>query len=222
MNELIKEDSVLTKGDLRILDDVDEVVNKSVAEGDPRIALRFGSALKRNMQISGVALAKLLWHIQFNWTAFQDDGIDDDFYSVAEAEMGLALETIRKYVRLWDSVFANENIPAEIKQRLLGKPMTTLLLLPALTEEENVDWDKIVDAHSRDELRAYVKELRGQVTSSESAVFITLDVRSGRLTAYKGSNPPVVFGLLNMDKQDNEAVKIAINRIVNNARIKEV
>lgn len=221
MNELI-EDSALTVGDLQILDEVDVIVARSLAEADPRIAMRYGSALKRNMQVSGVALAKLLWNMQDNWHAFEEEGIEDDFYSVIEAEMGLALITIKKYTRLWDSVFANPDIPAPIKQRLLGKPMTSLLLLPALTDEESVDWERVADAQTRDDLRSYVKEIRGSATSSDSAVFITLDVRNGQLKAHMGGDPPIIFGLLNMDRMEEVAAKKAIERIVRNSNIKEV
>lgn len=221
MNELV-EDSALTVGDLQVLDQVDEVIARSLDEEDPRIAIRFGSALKRNMQVSGVALAKLLWNIQSNWKTFENSGIEDDFYSVIEAEMGLALITIKKYTRLWDSIFANPDIPAPIKQRLLGKPMTSLLLLPALTDEADVDWERVADAPTKDDLRSYVKEIRGATTSSESAVFITLDVRTGHLKAYMGGNSPVIFGLLNMDRMEEPAAKKAIERIIRNASIKEV
>ena len=221
MNELV-EDSTLTSGDLQVLDQVDEVMAHSLEEADPRIAIRFGSALKRNMQVSGVALAKLLWNIQDNWHTFEDAGIDDDFYSVVEAEMGLALVTIKKYTRLWDSIFANSEIAEPIKQRLLGKPMTSLLLLPALTDEDGVDWERVADAPTTDDLRSYVKEIRGSATSSDSAVFITLDVRTGQLKAHMGGKPAVVFGLFNMDRMEDPAAKKAIERIIRNSSIKEV
>lgn len=221
MNEIV-EDSALTQGDLDILDEVDEVVIAAVDHADPRMAMKYGSALKRNMQVSGVALAKLLWRIQDSWDVFEESGVEDDFYSVAEAEMGLTLQTIKKYTRMWDSIFANPDIPLPIKQRLLGKPITSLLLLPALTDEQGVDWERVAEAPTRNDLRAYVKEVRGGATSSSTAVFITLDVRTGQLKAHQNGKAPIVFGLFNMDRMEEGAAKTAIERIIRNCSIKEV
>lgn len=216
------EDVYLTYGDKMVFKEVDNIVAAAIAQGDPEIIMRFGHALRKDARVRGVALAKLLWHTKDNWKKFQDAGIDDDLFSVLEGEMGVPPSTASTYIRIWEAVFANPDIPDATKELLLAKPIGTLKLLPALTTEgDEVDWDEIVQAHDKKEVRQIVRRIRGEATSSKTSLYVRLDTRTGQLSAKRGEMPFVNFGLLNLGIED-EVVKSAIERIVTSSRIMEV
>jgi len=217
------EDVFLSSGDLRIFDDVDKITAQSIEEGDPRIATRLGRSLHRGLRVQGVALCKLLSVMRDNWSKFEADGVQDNYYNVMESEIGLAVSTVHKYCEMWKGIFENGDIPDAIKQQLLNKPVKTLLLLPALAKDaEDVDWIEVAQTTNHQEMRALVKSYRGEQTSSETAIHIRIDIQSGQLSARKGTGNYVVFGILNMDKRNDPAVDGAIGRICREARISEI
>ena len=217
------DDVFLSDGDLLIFNTVDEITTKAIEAGDPSIATRLGRSLHRGVRVSGIALCKLLWILRDNWAKFQADGVDDNFYSVMESEIGLAVSTIHKYSDMWESVFANPDISDEIKHRLLNKPVKTLLLLPALAKDaSDVDWAEVAETNNHADMRALIRSYRGEATSSKTAIHIRLELSSGQLSARKGTGNYVVFGILNLDKRSDPAVSGAIDRIIREGRISEI
>lgn len=213
------QDATLTAGDLLLFKDVDEIVRQAVEFHDVRIATKMGRALRRDVRVRGVGMAKLLWSIRDNWSQFD---AEDDFYNVIEDEVGLAVSTVHKYVNLWESLFANPDISDDVKQRLLCKPTRTLLLLTGLANDgDEVNWDEVSRATSHNEVREIVKEARGEQTSSATAIHIRVDMRTGQMSAQRGDEPPVIFGLLNL-KMETEVGRKAVERIIREARIQEV
>lgn len=207
----------------QMLDEVDGIVASALERKDPTIATRYGRFLMDRVRMSGVALASLLYRLQSNWNIFQEAGVDDDFYSVMEAEMGVAPATAKKYSHMWEAIFVKANIPDEWRKRLLCKPIKTLLLLPALADEGNVDWEEIVYTSDKESVRRIVRRIRGDATSSKTALIIRMDVRTGQLTAVRGDGIYEPFGMLAVDKgEKNEVVAHAIRRIVRDAGIQEV
>jgi len=212
-------DVVLTPAELEVFKEVDEVIQKMAETRSLAVATRYGRSIYRGVRIRGVSLAKLLWSIRDNWDKLD---VHDDYYSVMESDMGVPPTTSHKYVAMWEAVFANPSIPDMVKQRLLCKPIKTLLLLTATASDGNeIDWDEVVRAVSYSEVRDLVRGARGAQTSSESSVFIQINMRSGQLSARKGSNPYIIFGVLNLTTQD-EGAQIAIERIIREGRIQEV
>jgi len=217
------DDIYLTYGDKIVFKEVDNIVAEAVEQGDPEIIMRFGRSLRKDARVRGVALAKLIWSVKDNWKKFQDAGIEDDLFSVLEGEMGVPPSTASAYIRIWEAVFANPEIPDATKELLLAKPIGTLKLLPALTTEgDEVDWDEIVQAHSKEDVRQIVKRIRGEATSSKTALFIKLDIRTGQLSAKRGDMPFVNFGIINLElAKENDTVKSAIDRIIRDSRVME-
>lgn len=208
----------LSIGDKLVFDEVDNIINLATLEGDPRIAARYGMALRKDARIRGIALAKLLWAVADQWELFQSKGTEDDFYSFVEAEMDIPISTSRVYVGIWDALFANPNVPDEVKERLLSKPIRTLKLLPALASESEVDWNDVISTTTHDEVRQLVRQARGEQTSSKTALFIRLDTRTGQLSAKQGDKPFEPFGVLNMET-GSDVCNHAIERIIRDARL---
>jgi len=218
------DDVFLSDGDLLIFNTVDEITTKAIEAGDPSIATRLGRSLHRGVRVSGIALCKLLWILRDNWAKFQADGVDDNFYNVAESEIGLAVSTVSKYCDMFESVFMNPEIPDDVKKRLLSKPVKTLLLLPALAKDaSDVDWEEVAKTTNHSKMRELVKYYRGEVTSSKTSLLIRLDLQSGVLSCRQGEGLFESFGIINIDKVNtNPVVARAVNRIVRDTGIFEV
>lgn len=213
----------LTDNDKQLFRDVDEILKTSMEMADPGIATNFGNELRKNVRVSGVALAKLLWGLSDDWEFYTSQGIvEDSVWDVIHSDMGVPPGTARPYVRIWESLFANPEIPDDIKERLLTKPIRALKLLPALSNEDDVDWEEISMAHDYGEMRKIVREIRGEATSSGTSLYIKLDVRNGQLAAKQGDRPYVPFGVLNLTAGESDPViKSAIERIIERAGVIE-
>jgi len=176
--------------------------------------------IKREVQIKGVMTARLMHALWENWDWAQEEhGIEDEFVDYIEAETGYSPHTTRKYVNMWHSIFNNDAIPEEIRTTLMGKPIKTLLLLPAAASEGQLDdkWEEIIDAPSKNDVQQIIREVRGTVTSSGQAIVIVLE-RDGTLKAKKGNGHYAALGYLNPEAP-GEAAQAAFNRIITAAGV---
>ena len=216
---------ILKSPDLKLLTDVDDVMHSAVMTGDLTGLLEFGRTIKRGQQIQGLAAAKLLYMMKDRWHLFQAAGVDDNFEDVVFAEIGYTPQTTSKYVRAWESLFENSQIPDETKMRLMGKPIKWLLRLPAaiadLDDEDKMDdfISKVANAASLGEIQNLVRGVRGVQTSAKNRIIIRWDKRDGRLTAIQGDGTIATIGYMNAI--DSVGIK-AVRRIIDRAGIVEV
>jgi hypothetical protein len=207
----------LTPQDIEILAQVDTYVQSAIEMKDISDVINFGRQIIKGFRIRGVVLAKLLYELIENWDKF---GVDDNYMNVITNEMGVKTVTVVKYSHAWRVIFIDSGIADSIKQRLLAKPIKSLLLLPALIEDGDVDWQEIIDADTHEDLRDLIREKRGLVTSSATALYIRMDAISGQLFVKQGDKPFEAFGILAVDKaKTNPIVNHAIERICRDARI---
>jgi hypothetical protein len=214
--------------DLGMFDEVDQIIGKSVAAGDPLIALDYGKDLIGSAMMRGLALAKLFYKLRENWGLFEAAGVDDTLKNMAYIHTGRSPETVEKYIRMWEAVFENEDIPDDIKKRLMGRQIGDLLLITALAREgaDRKTFEQIANAADSNEIRAIIKTERGERTSAKNAVYITLERRengqtpAGTLIAVNGSKR-IPFGSLDLDI-DEKVVQQAITRLIQAAGIKEI
>lgn len=213
----------LTPGDLAVFTQVDELIDRSIISGDLSRPMQFGRGLKRSAQATGLALAKLLSRIQDHWPQYQAAGIDDEFVDVMQSELGLSPQTVLKYSSMWKAIFDNGEVAEDTKQRLLGKPIKSLLLLTAGAREGSLDLDKIAECVTPHEIHQLVKESRGEQTSSGSRVLIAINVRTGELLAKLGDGVWENFGLINLESQNNSpAIAKAVERILKSAGVMQI
>lgn len=212
---------ILGERELKFLDSVSDVVSAAMQAGDLTEIFTFGLGLRNYVRIGGLAMAKLLGSVHHEWDTFQAAGIEDTFEDSMQEGLGLSVSTIRKYVRMWQNVFENDDVPTNVKQALLYKPMKGLLLLTAAAKDEDFPWDQIVSAGTVEEIRDVVREFRGDATSSVSALTLQLDIRTGSLTAWQNGESEVI-GTLNMQRaEENGLAAAAVQRLIDSARIRE-
>jgi hypothetical protein len=206
---------LITPAEFELFSDVDTVVASSLIQADPRPALEFGRRLRRDGQLKGLALAKLLSCLDKNWAMFQTTGMEERIEDIVFVEMGISPQTTRKYIRLWEDLFENPMIAQDIKNKLFGKSIKSLLLLTAAARDgDDIDWSRIANAENGAEIRELVRDARGPTTSSEASVLLMMD-REGILYAKRGSDGDrLMVGRLLIGEMDNQIIEKAINRIV--------
>ncbi len=208
---------LLTESELDVIKSVDKVIEKSVANGDPRLALHYIGDLRRSGHVTGLAMAKCLYETKIRWDSFPTD---DDFVDVAMAETGLGVATIRKYVDLWEAIFVNPDVEQKVKDSLTGKPIGSLYLLAPAAKEgqlEPEDWKEAAKAPDRQSIREIVQRRRGMRGPANTTLVLMID-RDGTLKVRKGKGHYVPFGYLNLKLEDENA-KEAIERIINYAHV---
>lgn len=211
---------LITPEEEKLFCDVDTVIENSILQLDPQPALEFGRNLRREGQLKGLALAKLLAKLNQNWEKFKASGMDERIEDVVYVSTGIAPITTRKYVRLWEDLFENPTIPDEVKTQLKGKSIKSLLLLTAAAKDgDDIDWKAVSKAESGAEIRDLVRDVRGPATSSESALFFTLD-RDGTIYVRKGSEAQkTMIGKLLIGQMDNPIIEKAITKLVDRGGI---
>lgn len=231
MNDMLVEAPMagfLSSSDTTLFNKVDEVLERSITVGDPLIAFEFAQSLQRDGLLKGLAIAKLMYKVKQSWALFEVAGVGDTFENLVQSMNGYSPATVDKYIRMWESIFENPDLPEDIKNSLSGRPIRDLMLLTAASREGSLtdeDWGKVSVAGDTSEVRDIVRKARGEVTSSKNAVTIILQIRDngtyprGALTASK-DGLRIMIGTLDVDNED-EIAKKAITRLVNAARILE-
>ena len=202
----------------------EDMVLDAVAHNDPTSVFEEIAFLRRDVQLKGVVVAKLLSDLWDKWPDLK--GVDtsfDGFVEAASVGTGLAARTIKPYIRMGGAVFSNKKVPADLRPDLIGLPVSTLLYLQPSAEDGTLDgkWKEIVDCETPAEVKEKVREWRGAHSSSESAVRIYL-ARDGRLKTRRGTKGNYkAVGYLDT-KSEDELVRIAVHRLINAAGIVEL
>lgn len=183
------------EGALKFFDEVDSIIEEGVRETDVTPIIGYINTIKLHQQVQSLAMAKVLWKVKLVWEQLE---VGDTFRDTVTSSTGLAWQTIKKYMGLWEDVFASDYVPTRFKQRLMGKPIGALLLLPALARDgiaEDEHWQEIANAPDKKTIRDIVRRLRGKVTSSESALVIMIR-RDGEIMVSQGESYPESIGML--------------------------
>ena len=207
-----------------LLGAAEDMVLSAVSNNDPTEVFQEIAFLRRDAQLKGVVVAKLLSDLWDKWPELK--GVDvsfDGFVEAASVGTGLAARTIKPYIRMWRAVFVNKKVPTDLRPIIIGFPVSTLLYIQPSAEDGTLDgkWKEIAECETPAEVKSKVREWRGSSTSSESAVHIYLG-RDGRLKTRRGTKGNYkVVGYLDT-KSDDELVKIAVHRLINAAGIVEL
>jgi hypothetical protein len=227
---------MLTPTDLEAINYVDKVINQAIPTGDPRQIWTYGRNLSKGVVVNSFSLCKLLSHTRDRWETFRCGGTDDDFYDTVHAELGIAIETAKKYIRMWNNIFENPQITAEVKNNLLGRNIRTVLLLtgfagdtvPKNAEETEEFWNEITQTCNEREVRDVVRKHRGEVTSSSTRIILYYDHKSGNLWATDTDGRRHMVALVYTQDsayqktEYDDVVDNAIQRILHSAGIIEV
>jgi len=166
----------MTDVDLQIFDRVDTVLEEALEGNNPMLIFRFGMALRKAAQTSGLGLAKLLYDGRQIWDEFDSD---DDFATVAKTQMGISDETYNKYIRVWEFVINHPYLINDhhLRGAVMRQPIRGLILLTAAAREDQLEpkhWEQIAKAPNVAAIREIVSEVRGYRTSAKSRLTIMI------------------------------------------------
>lgn len=198
---------------------MDEIVKEGIAKKDVEHILKVLDNIVKISHFSGLALARGIYGIYKNWQFF---GIDDNFIDYIYVRLGKARHTIERYVMLWD-VFEKKLVPEEYVPLLQAKKLQDQIPVAyALNqgyELSDSDWQHIVHAPTAADMRETIRKIK-KTPARSSNLHISIN-REGDMFERHGNSGPTYVGYLIVDSED-EFIRKAVNRIINNAGITQV
>ena len=204
---------------------VNRIIEASILEKSPDKAIKLCKFLIGATQLSGLALAKILYELQKNWWKF---GIDEDFTDYIYKEIGKHHDTVDKYLAIADML--GNYAPKDVKAQLEKMPVGSLIPIAHVVRQgyqlEHEDWQEFTQAINPNDVRRIVREIKGLKTGRDPSEFarrslITLVLdRNGSIWVFNNNEERFFVGSLDVrEAEDNEYVAKAIERIVGNTGI---
>jgi hypothetical protein len=198
---------------------VDDIIAESLRQKDPVIALRGISQMEGFTRIVGDGLAKALWELKANWSAYD---LEEDFYDFVLEHSSLAKATIDRYILTWE-MFHNKCIPEKLVVQIKGRTMRDQIEIAKIADRVELsdkDWKEIAACANGHEVIAMKRKLLNQ-KPLKSGVTLRLR-RNGDVEAYDASGKKHFVGSLEIDqRKTDEVIDKAINRIVRGAGMLE-
>jgi hypothetical protein len=192
--------------------EVDDIIEKSLLSGSPRMALDFGASLIETGYARGIQLARLLFQLDEVWTSFAtDDTVEDAVLK----DMGVSGRKFREYRDVYKYVLAPH-------PELAGKPIAGLIDITAAAREGDFtdeDWAELAKAHDRATMLAIRRRASGINTSGGTRVGIQWK-RSGDLYAYQEGKEPEHIGFMRPEPA-TEHGRAAVERLMDGRVIRE-
>lgn len=206
--------STIDAGDT--LKKVEQIIEKSVLEHSPEPAISAINKLREISQLSGLALAKLIFLLDFHWKEISSDVFEDCIFP----ETGLSKRTVERYIRVW-KMLTSGDVPKQIMDELQSRPIKDLEAISDTWASgfpiEESQWKELVEAPDTNTVAEQLRNIKGVPPRSNSLV-IKLQ-RDGSLRGYTKSENFFIGYLAVEEITDNPNVEKAINRIVNSAGI---
>jgi hypothetical protein len=180
--------------------EVDNILEEIRSSKNPEIGFDKGREYKANIQVKGLALAKLLYGMHQDWSKY---GLEEAFAPRVEFEWGFHRGTVNQYVNVWKSVFDNDEIPETVKEKLLERPMQTLKRLPRPVNENKLDdddWDELSDLPDDKSVKNFIDDKMGKSPKGRPALTISM-YPDGTLYAFEGDRK-VTLGVLRNTTED--------------------
>lgn len=193
-----------------ILSRVDEVIEHAVETKDIRIIETAIEGLLSISQISGIALAKTLYVVKFQWDKFNQR---EDYLDWAVDKFGKKEVTVKRYYRVWEMLVSGD-VPREYAKKLETMPIRCLIPIATLWSQKfeisPQQWNKLANAPDPSTVNKIIREIKG-VEPKENSLQIEWDVEAKSVTGWKNGKPHVIY--LQYD-EDDEVVTAMLSRLL--------
>ena len=197
---------------------VDATVDDAVREGSVEGLIGYIRNLNKFADLSGKALARLLYRIQQNWHLFIESE-SDDFKDYMAAIFDMHPHSITRLINI-AKMF--EEAPQQYLGALERKNNNELFPVANALDQgwslDDEDWKDYIAATTRSERLEIVRQVKG-VAPRRTGIFLWL-TREGELIAFHSEHERVFVGSLELDS-DNPVVQKAIARIIKQTGIRE-
>lgn len=195
------------------LDEVDQIINRSVETKNPELVFYYCSVHLRELKRRGLALSKALWLLQKNWDAYE---LGDEFLDTTSSYTGLHRHTIERYCRIWEMFsIAPQDVVPELQQHSLTALFPIANTVSQGYELDQDTWKELAEAPDYNSVSRILKEKTGKEGRSNS-MLLSID-RQGSLWATT-VNDKIFIGSLEIS-DDRDTVQKAIRRIIERSGI---
>jgi hypothetical protein len=182
-----------------ILNRVDEVMEEAVEKKNPDIAFDAMKGLLGVSQVSGLAFAKFIYVMSFQWKAFGRRGT---FEENAEEEFGRKKVTIKRNYQVWEMLVSGD-IPKEYAEKLKTMPIRCLIPIATMWKQgwevETDQWMKLANAPDPSTVNKIIREIK-KVEPKEGSLQLEWDVDTKTVTGWKNGEPHPIY--LQYDEND--------------------
>jgi hypothetical protein len=205
----------LTEADvMSAIDLVIEELNRS--DNDSKVA-QVVNIMDKIGQVTGLAKAKLLWGWHDWYSRTKQEAVrGDEFEDMVEAETGTKAITAERYIRTWGYI-QDCVIPKEVQSRRMDDLVKISTALSQGYDFTKDQWNKLAKAANSSEVGEIIRNVKGKAPR-KSGITLSIDSK-GTITVWQ-NNVPYFVGYLEI-KSEDEPVKKAIRRIIDNSQIQE-
>src|SRR3990170_2047576 len=139
-------DQPIQTSDDWLINQIDEVVKRSIEEHNAYIALNAGKLLYAVSKTVGKGLARLLYEMKKNWDEYN---MSEEFDEIVFDYIGLHPDNVSRYINV-SAMLAEGQVPEpyreDIEQRNLRELIHVAAALKQGYEIEDKEWEKLVEA----------------------------------------------------------------------------
>ena len=191
----------LGKPQMTILDRVDRAVELAIEANDPDVAFQDMKGLLDVSQISGLAFAKFVYTMTYQWKSFGRRGT---VIEAMEDKLGRGKKSINDNYRVWEMLITDD-IPKEYRDKFKTMPVRILIPIANLWKQEwEVEphqWMKLANAPDPTTVRKIIQEIKG-VEPKKDSLNIEWNRDSKCITGWKNGEPHPLY----LQYDDNDPV----------------
>ena len=209
-------DQPIQTSDDWLINQIDEVVKRSVEEHNAYIALNTGKLLYAVSKTVGKGLARLLYEMKKNWDQYN---MSEEFDEIVFDYIGLHPDNVSRYINV-SAMLAEGQVPEpyrkDIEQRNLRELIHVAAALKQGYEIGDEEWEKLIEAPDYNTVLKVLREdVKGKPPRKGSLQMYLDD--AGSIWAWQ-DNEKYFVGSLDVDARE-EPIQHAIERITKSAGI---
>lgn len=200
-----------------IFERVDVIVGEAVESGNPSSAFGAMKSLLGISQISGIAFAKFVYVMKFQWGKFNQR---DSFEASIEDNLGRGKKAVNDNYRVWEMLVSSD-IPREYCDKLKTMPVRCLIPIANMWKQDweisNAQWSRLANAPDPSTIGKIIREIKGK-EPKKGSLQIEWMAEEKELTIWKDGRPHVVY--LQFDEKD-EVILAGLSRLMGDGRVME-
>lgn len=193
-----------------LLERIDEIIQRSVEEGNPDIASNAMKSLLGIARIAGLGLAKAYYTFKYQWPKYKRNETFDDYL---DDTLGKKKVTVKRYIRVWEMLVSGD-IPTKYIEQMKLQPIRCLIAVATLYAEDydipENKWRELANAPDPSTVNKLCREIKG-LPPRKNSLQLEIDAE-GSIYAWSDGKRYYV-GFLKRD-DESEVVQKAITRIM--------
>jgi len=191
---------------------IDDVMEDSVTQNKPDIAANAMKGLLGVSQISGLAFAKFLYVMEFQWPNYAQSK-HQTFEDWACEEFGRVKTTIKRNSRVWEMLVSGD-VPKDYAEKMKNMPIGCLIPIGNMWAQgwdvEPHQWMMLANAPDPTTINKIIRDIK-KVEPKENSLQIEWYPAENKITMWKSGQPHNVY--LQYDEAD-EVIQQGLERLL--------